>query len=203
MNAARNENAPNESRSNETALNDRTRNKNRLVLLAIALLFGLPVLLAVLFNSNGWRPQNTRNHGTLVQPPQDMTATRVTLADGSAFAWTDVQRQWTLLAVPGVQCGENCRTRLDEILRMRITLGRNAERVRVLYLGAPLDKDYVAARAPLLAGSVQGDSLGQYRALANDGLALALVDPNGLLMMRYAEGYIAYGVREDIVRVLH
>jgi hypothetical protein len=132
-----------------------------------------------------------------------VTNTRATLADGSAFAWTDTQRQWTLLALPGVQCGQTCRTRLDEILRMRITLGRNAERVRVLYLGAPLDKDYLAARTPLLAGSVDGDALGQYRALANDGLALALVDPNGLLMMRYAEGYIAYGVREDIVRVLH
>ena len=188
---------------NEKVPNDRTRNKNRMVLLAIALLFGLPVLLAVVFNSTGWRPQNTRNHGTLLQPPQDISATRATLADGSAFAWTDAQRQWTLLALPGVQCGENCRTRLDEILRMRITLGRNAERVRVLYLGPPLDKQYAAARAPLLAGVVEGDSLDQYRALADDGLALALVDPNGLLMMRYAEGYIAYGVREDVVRVLH
>ena len=180
-----------------------SRNKNRSMLVFIALLFLVPVLAAVLLNASGWRPRNTRNNGTLVEPPQDVTNVRAALADGAPLAWRTEQRQWTLLALPGAQCGDSCRTRLDEILRMRITLGRNAERVRVVYLGPPLDKDYVAARAPLLAGGVEGDSLAPYRALANDGLALALVDPNGLLMMRYPDGYIAYGVREDIVRVLH
>jgi len=180
-----------------------SRNKNRWMLAFIALLFLVPVLAAVLLNSSGWRPSKTRNNGVLVDPPQDVTTSAVTLADGSPFAWRTEQRQWTLLALPGAQCGDNCRTRLDEILRMRITLGRNAERVRVLYLGPSLDKAYVAARAPLLAGSVQGDTFAAFRAHADDGLALALVDPNGLLMLRHAEGYVAYGVREDIVRVLH
>jgi len=184
-------------------MNMTARNKNRLVLIVIASLFLAPLLAAIVLNAQGWHPQKTSNTGTLVDPPQDMNGTSVTLADGDKLAWSTPQRQWTLLALPGVQCAQTCRTRLDEILRMRITLGRNAERLRVLYLGPELEKDFIAARAPLLSGHAQVDTFAPMRALATDGLALALVDPNGMLILRYPEGYIAYGVRKDIVQVLH
>ena len=93
-------------------------------------------------------------------------------------------------------------TRLDEMLRMRLTLGRNAERVRVVYLGPALPVDVLTARAPLLAGSDDAGFFAGYRATADDALALALVDPNGLLMMHYPEGYSAQGLRSDIQKVL-
>jgi len=179
------------------------RNKNRLILIGLALMFLVPMGAAFLMNAQGWRPQNTRNHGVLVEPPQDVSSVAVSLADGAKLVWRDPQWQWTLLALPGAQCGDACRTRLDEMLRMRITLGKNADRVRVLYLGPDFEKDYVAARAPLLVGHEQGDAFAKFRTPAADGLALALVDPNGLLMLHYPEGYQAAGVREDITRVLH
>lgn len=179
------------------------RNKNRLMLIGVALLFLAPMLAAIVLNAQGWRPLATSNNGTLVDPPRDLTSVDVALADSGKLVWSDPQRRWTLLALPGVQCAQACRTRLDEILRMRITLGRNAERLRVLYLGPDLEKEFVATRAPLLSGRVQGDTFAPFRALATDGLALALVDPNGMLMLRYPEGYIAFGVRKDIVQVLH
>ena len=46
-----------------------------------------------------------------------------------------------------------------------------------------------------MSGRGDADTFGKYRAQDDDALALALVDPNGLLMMRYAEGYSAMGVR--------
>jgi hypothetical protein len=86
---------------------------------------------------------------------------------------------------------------------MRLTLGRNAERLRIVYLGAAMPAADVAARAPLLAGHDDTGALAEYRAHGADALALALVDPNGLLMLRYAEGYSAQGLRSDIQKVLH
>ena len=179
------------------------RNKNRLILLAVVLLFAAPMAVAFLLNAEGWRPHKTRNSGTLVDPVRDVSAVPVTLADGTALNWRDPQWQWTLLALPGAQCASACRERLDEILRMRITLGRNASRLRVVYLGPALPAADVAARAPLLAGTDTGAAFTPYRASAADGLALALVDPNGRLMMRYGDGYSALGVRDDLTRLFH
>jgi hypothetical protein len=179
------------------------KTKSRLTLLAVVLLFATPMVIALLLNAEGWRPDKTRNAGTLIEPPRDVSAAPVVLGDGKALVWRDPQWQWTLLALPGAQCADTCRERLDEILRMRITLGRNASRLRVVYLGPSLPADMLVARAPLLAGSDNAQTFAAYRAQASDGMALALVDPNGQLMMRYAEGYVALGVRDDLTRVFH
>jgi hypothetical protein len=86
---------------------------------------------------------------------------------------------------------------------MRITLNRNAERLRIVYLGDTLPASASAAAAPLLAGNDDHGALAAYRAANPGELALALVDPNGLLMMRYAAGYDAALLRGDIVKVVH
>lgn len=177
--------------------------RNRLALIVLLMMFAAPLLIAYLMNREGWRPQQTRNSGTLVEPPRDVSSVAVALTAGSKLVWRDPQWRWTLLALPGAQCGMQCRMRLDEALRMRLTLGRNAERLRIVYLGPPLPVPDVAARAPLLAGSDDGGAFAEYRAHSDDDLALALVDPNGLLMLRYPYGYSAQGLRSDIQKVLH
>jgi hypothetical protein len=180
-----------------------SRNRNRLVLIAIALMFATPIAIALLLNASGWRPAGTRNSGTLVQPAADVGNVPVTLADGSRLVWRDAQWHWTLLALPNGDCAQACQTRLAELVRMRITLNRNAERLRIVYLGATLPASASAAAAPLLAGSDDDGALAAYRAANPGELALALVDPNGLLMMRYAAGYDAALLRGDIVKVVH
>jgi hypothetical protein len=180
-----------------------SRNINRLVLIAIVLMFAAPIAVALLLNAAGWRPANMRNSGTLVQPPVDIGNVSVTLADGSKLVWRDPQWHWTLLALPNGECAQACQTRLAELVRLRITLNRNAERLRIVYLGVALPVSASAAAAPLLAGNDDNDALAAYRAGNPGELALALVDPNGLLMMRYAAGYDAALLRGDIVKVLH
>jgi hypothetical protein len=180
----------------------KTQNKNRLVLIAVLLLFAAPLLIAYLLNTQGWHPQNTRNSGILVEPPLPVMADAVTIAGGAKLVWRNPQWQWTLLALPGPRCETQCRTRLDEVLRMRLTLGRNAERLRIVYLGPELPMDASTAGA-LMSGHDDADTFAQYRAKGDDALALVLVDPNGLLMMRYPDGYSALGVRSDLQRVFH
>jgi len=180
-----------------------SRTKNRLILVLVVLVFAAPLLVAYVMNREGWRPQQTRNSGTLVEPPRDVSAVPVTLAGGGTLAWRDPQWHWTLLALPGAQCAAECETRLDEALRMHITLGRNAERLRLVYLGPALPKEYLAARSALQVGQDDTGALADFRAQGNDALALALVDPNGLLMLRYPQGYDAQGLRSDIQKLLH
>jgi hypothetical protein len=177
--------------------------RNRLALIALVLIFAAPLGVAYLMNRAGWHPQVMRNSGTLIEPPRDVGTVAVTLGDGKPLVWRDPQWHWTLLALPGTQCATQCRTRLDEALRMRLTLGRNAERLRIVYLGPALPEADVAARVPLIVGNDANAALAEYRARSDDDLALALVDPNGLLMLHYPAGYSAQGLRSDIQKVLH
>ena len=177
--------------------------RGRLVLVSIVALFAIPLTAAFLMHASGWQPLRTTQSGILVQPPHDVSAAPVTLADGSRYAWQDPQYRWTLLLLPGTDCAQNCRTRLDEVLRMRITLGSNAERLRVLYLGPALPRDFLAARAPLAAGRDDSGAFAFARAQDADDLAVALVDPRGQLMLRYADGYSAQGLRGDVMKILY
>ena len=181
----------------------KTQKKNRLALIAVLLVFAAPLAIAWWLSKTGWHPPQTHSSGTLVEPPRDISAAKVTLADGSAFAWRNPQYRWTLIALSDAQCAASCRERLDEVLRMRITLGKNTDRLRVLYVGATLPADFIAARTPLLVGRDDGDAFAADRASGEDSLALALVDPRGLLMLRYADGYSAQGLRSDIQKVIY
>jgi hypothetical protein len=179
------------------------RHRNRLILVVIALVFAGPILTALVLNTVGWRPANTRNAGTLVEPPADVSGVAVTLADGAPLQWRDPQWHWTLLALANGDCADACRTRIAELVRLRITLGRNAERLRIVYFGAPLPAATLAELAPLQSGHDDGGRLAAYAPRDAGALTLALVDPNGLLMMRYDAGYDAARLRQDIVKVLH
>jgi hypothetical protein len=178
-------------------------NRSRLMLVAIVLVFAAPLIAALLLTRGGWRPEKTRNYGTLLQPPIDVSAVPVALAGGGTLDWRDRQWHWSLLAFSSGECGEPCRTRLAELVRMRITLNRNAERLRIVYIGAPLPAPAAAGLTPLVQGSDESAAFAPYRPQDPGALALALVDPNGLLMLRYAAGYDAAQLRADIVKVLH
>ncbi len=177
--------------------------KSRLTLLAVVALFAVPLIAAFVVRSSGWHPSETKNSGTLVDPPRDIKTVVAKLPDGSTFAWKDPQFHWTLVMLPGANCAAKCIERIDEALRMRITLGRNSERLRVAYIGPKQPDDFFKLREPLTELSDPANAFADYRSRNDDSLALALVDPQGLLMMRYPDGYSAQGLRGDITKIIY
>jgi hypothetical protein len=177
-------------------------NRSRLLLIAIVLVFAAPLVVALLLNLSGWRPATTRNYGVLVEPPVDVGAAPVTLDGGGKLDWSDPQWHWTLVVLSNGDCSVDCQARIADVLRMRLTLNRNAERLRVLYLGPALPVAAVQALAPLLAGSDDNNMLATYRPAAA-APTLALVNPNGLLMLRYGADFDVARVRQDLVKVVH
>src|SRR5689334_21463922 len=121
-----------------------TRRRNRIVLLGVAALFVVPILIALALNTAGWRPSGSKAYGALIDPPRSIETAPVTLSDGRAFEWRDKEWHWTLVALPAANCALRCQASLADVLRMRATLGRNAERLRVLYLGPALPADQLA-----------------------------------------------------------
>ena len=189
-----------QSRNADTAL--AARNRNRWMLVGVVAVFVVPMLIAFALNFAGWEPKGTKAYGTLINPPRQVDAVTVALATSDKLVWRNPQWQWTLLALPGKDCAQQCQNALADLVRMRATLGRNAERLRLVYLGPPLPAQALAALAPLQAGSDDTNAFADLRAERDDGLALALVDPGGFLMMRYAEGYDLGGVRRDVPKVV-
>ena len=101
------------------------RTQNRIVFVVIVLLFAIPLIAAFALRSSGWKPTNTKNTGTLVEPPRDITQVPATLADGKPFVWKDPQYRWTLLMLPNADCAAKCIERIDEAVRMRARATRS------------------------------------------------------------------------------
>ena len=53
------------------------RRNNRWKLVAIAALFALPVLAAFVLHQAGYEPRAERNHGMLLDPPQDFVSAHI------------------------------------------------------------------------------------------------------------------------------
>src|SRR5579885_2495310 len=113
-----------------------TRTRRRLQLLGVAALFAAPILVGVALVLAGWMP-GTKSYGLPILPQRELSQTPVRLDDGARFQWRDRAFHWTLVALPGPDCVERCVHAIDMIERARITLNQNADKLRLLYLGAP------------------------------------------------------------------
>lgn len=171
-------------------MNDKTRRKNRLTLVALAAVFVVPMLAAMYLNSrwSNWQPEATRNHGTLIQPVLPVAGVPL-LEDQRGHL------RWTLISV---NCRIDCAARFDELARLRRGLGRFEEKLTLAALGAPGAPPEPVAALDDPAGRIAA-------ALASRSLpahGLYLVDPLGNLMLRYAEDYQASDVLDDLERLL-
>jgi len=177
------------------------RNRNRIGLILILLLFAAPLLTAYVLNTLGWRPAGMRNYGTLIEPPQDLSAARFVEDDGKPIAWKDEDWSWTIFALPGPSCAKACLERIDELRRARLTLNQNAFRVRVVVLG-DVDAAALAAMKPVIHARDADATLAALRPDGADEVAVAFADPHGFLVLRYPVGYDGNKLRKDLARVI-
>lgn len=178
------------------------QNRKRLGLVLIVLLFATPIVTAYVLNAMGWRPSGMRNYGTLIEPPQDLTAARFALDDGKPLAWKDAEWSWTLIALPGAGCAEKCLARIDELRRARLTLNQNAYRVRVVVLDATLPANALESMKPVERARDVDEKLSTFRPTNNDDVAAVLVDPHGFVILSYPAGYDGNLLRKDLARLI-
>src|SRR5690606_29529590 len=85
---------------NAPAPDPAVRRRNRGMLLALFALFFGGMLVAGLLRFSGWRPEGSKSKGELLQPYPDLRTHSPTLADGSAYGWTDSPRTWRIVVMP-------------------------------------------------------------------------------------------------------
>lgn len=181
-------------------------------LLLVVLLFALPVFVAVVLAFAGWRPVGTRQHGVLLDPPQDFNAVRAVDGDGQRVVWNLPDGNWHVLVPLPADCGPACPHMLDTLHRVWSALSREAAKARILVIGQP-DGDTLAALArypEMRTVRLDPDPLPAPQRpapLADSGapsapLAVWLVDPNGWLVMRYDAGFDPSGLRKDLKKLI-
>jgi hypothetical protein len=170
---------------------------------ALALLFFGPVILAWVMVAMGWYPESTTNEGRLVEPPERMEAAGWRWVDGESFDPGWFRGRWTLLIVQGGPCGGACEELLDKTARARLALDKDRTRIELVVAHAgdarvPTDMPVRQARLPrerlreLLAAAPNGD----------EGPALYMIDNQGYRMLTYPMPLATEGLVSDLERLL-
>lgn len=189
---------------------EQVRRNRGMLLLIVALFFG-SLLLAGLLRFSGWRPAGTKNAGELLAPPSDLRALTPTLLDGRAYAWEPRARRWRIVVAPPADCMNACARVAEQIDIVWQLMGKDADRVDVLWIcpdgtcdvPAPLAREQAlrrvrgtdALRAGLPRNAVDTGTLAR-------GLPAYVIDPNGFVILRYAPGFEPAGLRADLAKLL-
>lgn len=165
-----------------------------------ALFFGT-LLVAGILRFSGWQPAGHRNHGEMLSPPVDLRARALRLADGTPYAWNPQARTWRVVLAPAPDCGAACVTLAADIDHAWQMLGHNADQVEVLWLGPPpaglpaMSELRVLQADPALRAALP-------RVDDAQGTPVYVIDPNGFVILRYAPGFDAGGLRQDLAKLL-
>jgi len=196
-----------------TAKPPRPRSSRELV--ALLLVFVVPAALALVLYLAGWRPAGRAlQHGELSQPARPLPDVPLRMPDGTAVRLSDWRHHWVFLYAGRLPCDVSCETALDKLHRVWLAQGREAERIRPVFLvlaGAPAQIQQLAAtHTGLVVVSGEGEALEQLgRGLVSrDGSALDgrhrlyIIDPIGNLVMSYPSDADPSGIRQDLARLL-
>lgn len=192
-------------------------NRARLTLVAVALLFLAPLVLAMLMRSGWWgfTPEQLSNRGTLVQPatqlPEDLTRP---IGAGARDAGED--GRWTILYLLPANCGTACRESLAALRQVHLATGRDRERVTLwlltdralagperaallnIYPGFELRADPDGRARQRLAGLSGKDGV----AFGAAGGQAFVLDPASHIILRYAPGFDPRDLSQDLDRLL-
>ena len=177
---------------------------SRLKMLLIMLVFAAPIIVALVLTFAGWQPSGKAN-GQPVTPQRNFAAEQlpISLSNGDTWAWRAKEPQLTLVALAGPGCAKQCLDVLTKMAAARITLNRNAPRLRLLYVGRP-PADAVASGMTgyWKLGQDPMAVLAPFTPTTPDSVSALLVESDGTALSFYPVGFDATGLRKDLQKVI-
>ena len=181
------------------------RRVSRWPLVWVAVATFAPLVLAYL-TFYFWAPQGHMNYGELIEPARPLPDAALTLADGRPFRLGALRGKWILLHVSSGACDEGCERRLYHMRQVRLTQGKNMDRIERVWLisdAAALDAAVTRAFEGTYFVRAEGSDVLREPALAADGPGhIYLVDPLGNLMLKFPRDGDPSRMRRDIERLL-
>ena len=178
--------------------------KGRLNLLLMAAVTMAPMLAAYALFHFG-RPSAFTNYGQLL-PPAPIADIGLRQADGSEFRLDALRGRWVLLMVDSGTCDAFCRRKLYQMRQVRLTQGKDMERIERTWLidddvlpSVELVAEYEGTRIVAARGSAM---LSRPPAAGSVRDHIYIVDPLGNLMLRYPRDAEASKMKKDVTRLL-
>ncbi len=181
------------------------KKRNRLVLGAFLLICAAPIVASYLAYFV-FKPAARTNYGTLVEPQRTVPELHASTLDGKPFSWDKLAGVWVMISVDGATCGESCATKLYEMRQIRLTTGKDRERIACVWFITD-DKEVPRAVLEAYAGTtmlrVDPTTLDAWL-LPSDASRdhLFLVDPHRNLMMQFPRDADPYRVKRDLSKLL-
>jgi hypothetical protein len=113
---------------------------NRLKLLLVIAICAAPVIASYIVYYFV-RPDARSNYGTLIEPQRPMPALHLKTLDGRPFDAASLRGKWLMVMIAGGDCPEECAKRLFHLRQVRLTTGKERDRVERVWLipdAAPL-----------------------------------------------------------------
>lgn len=150
-----------------------------------------------------WKPTSFMNHGELVadaQPPGP------TGADPMGAQLSALKGKWVLATVDTGTCGQSCRDKLYYLRQIRLTQGKDMERIERLWMVSDeavpdpvLLKEFVGMHVVMAAGS---EWVRRLPAKTQPGDYIFVIDPMGNVVLRYPPGFNPTGMKKDLSRLI-
>ena len=179
--------------------------RGRWKLLAVLLVCAAPVI-ASYFTYYVIRPEGRTNYGELLSPMTDVGGLEVRGADGLGGDLAVVRGKWTLVVIdPGV-CAKDCEDRLYAIRQVRLTTGKERERVERLLLltgEASPPAALLAQHEGMHVRRTSADGVARlFPAAADPADHIYIVDPLGNVMMRFPAPADPNRMKKDLSKLL-
>jgi cytochrome oxidase Cu insertion factor (SCO1/SenC/PrrC family) len=177
--------------------------KAKLTLAALALVCVLPVAASYL-SFYFWPPEGQVNYGELIEPAA-MDGAGLQAVDGLPFDRESLEGRWVLVYSGPASCDDSCRTALYYTRQIRTAMGKEMDRVKRLWLvtdGGTPDPAVMTGQNGLEVAHIVPRWLEQLKPAAAPDGRVYLVDPLGLVMMRYPHELDARRVIKDVERLL-
>ncbi len=181
----------------------RSTRAGRIKLVLLFLMFASPVIASYLMYYV-FPPSGRTNYGELIEPQRpvgDTTFSRV--GTDPSFVWSQMRGKWVMLVVWADQDEATLRERLYALRQVRLTTGKDMdriERVLVLLEGDPPSVDLLAQHTGMWVVRTTREQWQRHWAQPAD--RILVVDPLGNLMMRFPALADPNKMKKDVSRLL-
>jgi len=152
-----------------------------------------------------WQPERTANYGELLVP-RPLPDPQLALADGTPFRLSQIRGKWALVTVDPGGCDAHCDRKLLYLRQLRLTQGKNMERLERVWLiadgAAPRAEAAAAYQGTWLVRTTAAELLGAFPAAGAVSDHIYLVDPLGNLMLRFPRDPEPRLMIKDLARLL-
>ena len=192
------------STSNEPGPADSQRRRGARVALVIFALCAMPFVAAWFGYFVGPHPSQA-NYGDLIEahPLSDRPMLNL---DGKPFHFSQLRGKWVLLQIDSGACGADCRKKLLYMQQLRLSQGKDADRIERLWLvddgaapGAELLREYDGTRIARIRAA---EAAAEFPAIRRAADHIYVVDPLGNLMLRFPADPQPRGMVKDMGRLL-